>query len=159
LSARRALRRVAGRKLVAPDRFGENRAAVPETAMKVRAMVRIRILAAAVAATLVPSLALAQASAPQSREEGKPAAVGVERPTTGTPGKGSTTTRAERKAATLEARKKHELAPAGATQNADVAMQKQKSSKTRAQGKAEVTEARKKGELVPAGGAGPAPSK
>jgi hypothetical protein len=112
-------------------------------------MVRMKMLAAALVATLLPSLALAQASTP----------AGVERPTTGTPSKGSTMTRAERKAATLEARKKHELAPAGSTQQGDVAMQKQKSSKTRAQGKAEVMEARKKGELVPAGGGGPAPSK
>jgi hypothetical protein len=108
-----------------------------------------RMLAAVVAATLLPSLVLAQASAP----------IGTERPTTGTPGKASTMTGAERKAATVEARKKGELAPAGSTQKGDVAMQKQKSSKTRAQGKAEVMDARKKGELVPAGGSGPAPSK
>src|SRR4029078_3080703 len=90
-------------------------------------MVRIRIFAAAVAATLAPSLALAEASAPPSRADVKgetraaekphtltPAGE-AERPTTGTPGKGSTTTRAERKAATVEARKKHQLAPALST--------------------------------------------
>ena len=66
-------------------------------------MVRSRMIAAAVAATLIPALALAQASAP----------MGVERPTTGTPGKGSTTTKEKRKAETMEARKKGELVPAG----------------------------------------------
>jgi len=71
----------------------------------------------------------------------------------------STLTREQRKAQTLEARKKGELQPAGSTQKADVAMQKQKSTKTREQTKAEVAEARKKGELVPAGGGSPAPSK
>ena len=66
-------------------------------------MVRIRMVAAAVAATLVPTLVLAQASAP----------MGAERPTTGTPGKTSMTTKEKRKAETMEARKKGELVPAG----------------------------------------------
>jgi hypothetical protein len=117
--------------------------------MKERAMVRTRILAAAVAATLVPSLALAQASAP----------VGVERPTTGTPGKGSTTTRAERKAETVEAQKARELTPAGGGAGPAPKSTKKHSTKSRAQVKQETMEARKKGELVPAGGGGPAPSK
>ena len=39
--------------------------------------------------------------------------MGVERPTTGTPDKSSTTTRAQRKAATVDARKQGELTPAG----------------------------------------------
>ena len=112
-------------------------------------MVRTGILAAAVAAMLVPPLALAQASAP----------VGVERPTTGTPGKGSTTTRAERKAETVEAQKAHELTPAGGGAGPAPKSTKKHSTKSRAQVKQETMEARKKGELVPAGGGGPAPSK
>ena len=138
-----------GANLSRRDRVGENRAAAPETAMKGKAMVRIRILAAAVAAMLMPSLALAQASAP----------VGVERPTTGTPGKGSTTTRAERKAETLQAQKAHELTPAGGGTAPVAKSTKKHSTKSRAQVKQETMESRKKGELVPAGGGGPAPSK
>ena len=60
-------------------------------------------------------------------------------------------TREQRKAATVEARKKGELQPAGVTQKGDVAIQKQKTTKTREQRKAETAEARKKVELVPAG--------
>ena len=129
-------------------------------------MVRVRRLAAAVAATLVPTLALAQASAPLSREQVKqetraaqkageltPAGQGGARSTTATPP--STLTREQRKAATLEARKKGELQPAGVTQAADVADAKKKSTKTRAERKAETAEARKKGELVPAGEGSP----
>ena len=69
-------------------------------------MVRIRMVAAAAAAAaaLLPALALAQE---------QPPSVGVERPTTGSPSKGSTTTRAQRKAKTVEARKQGELVPAG----------------------------------------------
>ncbi len=117
--------------------------------MKGRQMATIRMLAAALAATLLPSLVLAQASAP----------MGVERPTTGTPGKGSTTTRAERKKETVEAQKAHELTPAGGGTAPVAKSTKKQSSKSRKQVKEETMEARKKGELVPAGGGGPAPSK
>jgi len=112
-------------------------------------MRRISIVAAAAAATMACSFAFAQASAP----------MGTERPTTGTPSTGSTTTRAKTKEETLKARKEGELQPAGSTQKGDEAMAKQKSTKTRAQRKAETMEARKKKELVPAGGGSPAPSK
>ena len=112
-------------------------------------MARIRMLAAAVAATLLPSLALAQASAP----------MGAERPTTGAPGKGSTTTRAERKKETLEAQKAHELTPAGGGTAPVAKSTKKTTTKSRSQVNQETMEARKKGELVPAGGGGPAPSK
>ena len=135
-------------------------------------MIRIRMVAAAVAATLFPSLALAQASAPMSREQVKEETRAAQKAGELTPAGGgaapvakssttshSTMTREQRKQATLEARKKGELAPAGATQKSDVAMQKQKSTKTREQTKAETMEARKKGELVPAGGGSPAPAK
>ncbi len=64
---------------------------------------------------------------------------------------GPSTTRAERKAATLKARKDGELQPPGPTQKGDLAMQKQPSTKTRDERKAETLEAKKKGELVPAG--------
>jgi hypothetical protein len=125
-------------------------------------MVRVRTLAAAVAATLLPALALAQASAPLTREQVKaetraaqkagqltPAGQGGAR--SSAPAQPSTLTTAERKAQTLEARKQGELQPAGVTQKADVADAKKKSTKTREQRKAETAEARKKGELVPAG--------
>ena len=112
-------------------------------------MVRIRMVAAVAAATLVPALALAQASAP----------LGVERPTTGTPSKGSTTTKQKRKAETVEARNKGELTPAGGGTAPVSKSAKSHSTMTKEKRKAETMEARKKGELVPAGGGGPAPSK
>lgn len=134
-------------------------------------MVPVRMLAIAAVATALPSLALAQASAPLTREQVKeetraaqkagqltPAGVGGARvsPSTAT---ASTMTAEDHKAATLEARTKGEPAPAGATQQADVAAQKHKSTKLREQRKAEVLEARKKGELVPAGVGNLAPAK
>ena len=86
--------------------------------------------------------------------------MGVERPTTGTPDKSSTMTRAQRKAATAEARKQGELTPAGGGEApVSKSAPKQKSTMTREKRKAETVEARKKGELVPAGGGSPAPSK
>ncbi|HTJ04738.1 MAG TPA: hypothetical protein VL624_05290, partial [Caldimonas sp.] len=135
--------------LAAADRVVENRPAAQETATKGRGMVKIRMLAAALAATLLPSLALAQASAP----------IGVERPTTGAPGKGTTTTREARRAETVEARKKGELTPAGGGTAPVSKSAKSHSTMTKEKRKAETMEARKKGELVPAGGGGPAPSK
>ena len=124
-------------------------------------MVRVRMLAAAVAAILVPALTFAQ-DAQKTREQVKaetraaqkagqltPAGQGGAR--SSAPAQPSTLTTAERKAQTLEARKQGELQPAGVTQKADVADAKKKSTKTREQRKAETAEARKKGELVPAG--------
>jgi len=134
-------------------------------------MVRVTTIAAVLAATWAPSLALAQAaSAPLSREQVKQETRAAQKAGEMTPAGGghpvsrskqthSSLTKEQRKAQTLEARKKGELQPAGSTQKADVAMQKQTSTKTREQGKAEVMDARKKGELAPAGGGGPAPSK
>ena len=130
-------------------------------------MLRIQVLAAAIAATMFTSLAFAQASAPVSRADVKAETRAAEKAGKLTPaGEGagpmtksseapSTMTRAERKAATLKARKEGTLAPAGTTQKADVADQKLKSTKTRAERKAETAEARRKGELVPAGEGSP----
>jgi hypothetical protein len=128
------------------------------------------MLAAALAATVIPSLALAQASAPLTREQVKaetraaqkagqltPAGQGGAR--SAAPSQPSTLTKEERKAATLEARKKGELQPASVTQAADVADAKKKSTKSRGDRKAETAEARKKGELVPAGEGPGAPKK
>ena len=91
----------------------------------------ILVAALATAATLAWQSAAAQdsASAPVSREQ--------------------------RKADTAAANKAGQLAPAGATQKADVADAARKPTKTREQRKAETDEARKKGELTPAGEGGP----
>lgn len=93
-------------------------------------MDRARLLAIAALAS-APSLVLAQASAPLTREQ-----VNAE-------------TRAAQKAG--------ELTPAGVGGAKPAASgAQQKSVKTRAERKAEVVEARKKGELVPAGVGNPA---
>jgi hypothetical protein len=68
---------------------------------------------------------------------------------------GSAVSRDQRKADTAAANKAGQLAPAGATQKADVADAARKPTKTREQRKAETDEARKKGELTPAGEGGP----
>ena len=94
-------------------------------------MVRVRMLAAAVAAILVPALTFAQ-DAQKTREQVK--------------------------AETRAAQKAGELTPAGG--GAGPAPKSTKhSTMTKEKRKAETLEARKKGELVPAGGGGPAPSK
>lgn len=131
-------------------------------------MLRISVLAAATAATMATSLAFAQASAPTSRAQVKEETRGAAKAHQLTPpGQGGapvtkstagpSTTREERKAATLQARKEGSLAPAGEaqTQKADAAASKQKSTRSRAERKAETVEARKKGELVPAGEGSP----
>ena len=95
-------------------------------------MVRVRMLAAAIAATLVPSLVLAQASAPKTRDEFK--------------------------AETRAAQQAGELTPAGGG-TAPAPKSTKHSTTTKEKRKAETLEARKKGELVPAGGGSPAPAK
>ncbi len=62
-------------------------------------------------------------------------------------------TKEQRKAETMEARKKGELAPAGGSLKASSKSPHSRPKMTTEQRKAETMEARKKGELVPAGGA------
>jgi len=84
-------------------------------------MLRIRMLAAVLAATLVPTFAMAQDNAPKTREQVKAETRAVQQAGETTPAGGdatpvskskkshSTLTREQRKAQTLEARKKGEL--------------------------------------------------
>ena len=134
-------------------------------------MVRVRTLAAAVAATLLPALALAQASAPLTRDQVKAETRAAQQAGEMTPAGGgatpaaktstkqhSTKTRAQVNEETRAAQKAGELTPAGG--GAGPAPKSTKhSTMTKEKRKAETLEARKKGELVPAGGGGPAPSK
>ena len=95
-------------------------------------MVRVRMLAAAVAAILVPALTFAQ-DAQKTREQVK--------------------------AETRAAQQAGEMTPAGGGATPAAKTSTKHSTVTKEKRKAETLEARKKGELVPAGGGGPAPSK
>ena len=129
------------------------------------------ILATAVACgtALAATTVLAQASAPLSRAEVKaetraaakagqltPAGQGGVRPSVAA--SGPTMTRAQRKAAVLEARRNGTLAPPGSTQKADVAIQKAPSTRSRAERKAQTRAEERAGEMVPAGQGSPSPT-
>lgn len=110
----------------------------------------------AAAAAVFAQGAFAQASAPANPPAGQgPGAM------TAAPGTKSETTRAERKSATVEARKDGDLKPAGPATGAkeQMAEQKKPSTKTRAERKAETVEDVKDGKTIPAGEGPTAPKK
>jgi len=122
----------------------------------------LSVLAAA-AAALFAQGAFAQdaASAPKSRADVKAEAKGSKTPA-GEAGMApakeskSTKTKAERNAETAEAKKAHELAPAGDTAGekatpATEKVSKEEKAKARAERRAAAAKARKEGKLAPAG--------
>jgi hypothetical protein len=120
----------------------------------------LTVLAAAAAALLAQG-AFAQASSP-TRAEVKAEAAANKTPAGEATGAKpldtkSTTTRAQRKAATKAARKEGDLTPAGEAEGAKTP--DTKSTTTRAQRKAATAEARKDGTLTPAGEGPAAPAK